>query len=224
MEIDKKYLSLSKQEFDTQKKLILCTYCNKIMIEPVQCKNCLNNFCLKCIQDIPNHKVSMFFSNIFTKKENICSHEKYESSNQCKKVIMSLTCICKNKCEMKIDLNFINDHYQYQCPKLGFQQKVNELNSKIKTLENDNTALKLCNDALIKQYFQEVKELNPWVTGPNSIKSKFHHHGLKSNNNQTRDWTCSICNAEHFRPQNSFYCELCDVDLCYECVIFCLFT
>lgn len=224
MEIDKKYISLSKEEFEKQRKFILCSYCEKIMIEPVQCSNCLNNYCLKCIKDLPNNKITLFFSQIFTKKENICAHDKYGESNECKTEISHLTIICKNSCGLTIDIKEVSNHLEYKCPKLEFLSKVGELNKTIDNLEKSNIALKMSNEVLLKRYHQEIKKLNPWVTHPNGIRSKYHQHELQENNNTMRSWVCNICNVEHSRNQNSLHCRKCYMDLCFECFVNSLFV
>ena len=71
---------------------------------------------------------------------------------------------------------------------------------------------------------QLKSEYKLWVPEPSShlknstFKSKFHVHRLPYIETIERGgWLCNVCRESHKVSEKSYYCTLCDYDLCKNC-------
>ena len=92
--------------YDAFKDSIICTICQKVMIEQVMCLKCLNIYCKKCIEDLktkgegcPNHCDNSEFKDVIEKKNNITKF-KFK---------------CIKGCGEEIPFMDINKHYSSNC-------------------------------------------------------------------------------------------------------------
>ena len=93
-------------QYESFKDLIYCPICKKLMIEPVMCFNCQNNYCKICIDD-------------WKSKNNICP-------NGCEdpilkgaigknRLITKFKFKCIKGCGTEIPFDDINNHYKTNC-------------------------------------------------------------------------------------------------------------
>ena len=103
----------NKDFYNKISDIISCPICNGILIEPIQCETCENNYCKICIEN-------------WLKKSNSCpfkcsSLPKFkQSSRQTKSLLETLLFSCENSCgKNNINYNEIIKHYSNECPKLN---------------------------------------------------------------------------------------------------------
>ena len=85
---------------NVDKKKFICNICNKVFINPYQCKNCFNNYCLDCINknneyvNCPNCKGDRYELNLYLLHE----------------LVVNVHILCK-KCNLKLDYKAAINHY-----------------------------------------------------------------------------------------------------------------
>ena len=87
--------------YNNIKNLIKCKYCNKILKEPLMCRECLGTFCLNCIEELgkDNHK---------------CESPVYIENTNAKDLLGTLKYLCKN-CKSEIKGSDIENHLKEGC-------------------------------------------------------------------------------------------------------------
>ena len=87
--------------YNNIKNLIKCKYCNKILKEPMMCKECLGSFCKNCIDELgkDNHK---------------CKSPVYIENTNAKSLLGTLKYLCKN-CKSEIKGSDIENHLKEGC-------------------------------------------------------------------------------------------------------------
>jgi hypothetical protein len=108
---------------------------------------------------------------------------------------------CKNGCNEKIPYLELNEHCKKNCVNLSYKLKYLELKKKVNKLKNENNALKNHNE--INNDFQ--------------IKINRHEHPLVLVKTLRPFWICNNCLLQ-FEEERSYYCSVCDFDLCIPCL------
>ena len=110
--------------------LIICPICTLLMIEPVMCLNCLNNFCKNCTDG-------------WKKKNNTCPNgcENAILKTQIEKnrLITKLKFKCIKGCGAEILFTDIKNHYNSNCLEKKEKEK-NKSESKLRILKKEEVA------------------------------------------------------------------------------------
>ena len=87
--------------YNNIKNLIKCKYCNKILKEPLMCRECLDAFCKNCIDELgkDNHK---------------CESPVYIENTNAKDLLGTLKYLCKN-CKSEVKGKDIENHLKEGC-------------------------------------------------------------------------------------------------------------
>ena len=115
---------IKNDKYESFKELIFCPICESLMIEPVMCLGCQNNYCKNCIEkwkekdkSCPNRCEDPIFKNVIGKN----------------RLISKFNFKCIKGCGAEIPFNDITAHYNYNCLK-------NKKSSKITMLTKEETA------------------------------------------------------------------------------------
>ena len=177
----------------------ICFICNGIILEPYQCDKCKNNFCKACIEDFYIKNKKCYFN---------CSDINLIENKILKNQLSNLKFKCKNGCINKeIPYLDLRNHYEEKCPFSNYKNEYNKLLNEIEKLKIENNNLK-----------QKKKEIiNPTIY---HFKSKTHEHPLIPCFTSRSGYFCDVC-GKLYNSKNceTYYCTLCDYDLCLECVI-----
>ena len=92
---------IEDDHYNSIKSIIQCKYCNKILKEPLMCRECLGTFCLNCIEELgkDNHK---------------CESPVYIENTNAKSLLGTLKYLCKN-CKNEIKGKDIENHLKEGC-------------------------------------------------------------------------------------------------------------
>ena len=97
---------IKNDKYESFKELIFCPICECLMIEPVMCLECQNNFCKNCIEswkkkngNCPNRCENPIFKNVIGKN---CLISKFNFK-------------CIKGCGAEIPFNDITTHYNSDC-------------------------------------------------------------------------------------------------------------
>lgn len=205
-------LVINKEAFKTIESNAICSICDGIIINPIQCNICENSFCETCIDD-------------WKKKQGgnscpfRCSNPTFKSSRLVKSILSNLIFKCQNQCNMQIPYLDLKSHYEENCPKLKidfkakyfeYKKKYEDLLIKYKELENHTNSgniLRIRPNLNLKNEYKEYK-------------SKYHTHTLMNKTNDLSSWICDICKAEYnAKTEGRFRCENCDFDICFKCIL-----
>ena len=99
---------IKDDKYETFKEYVICSICDSLMIEPVICLSCQNNYCKKCIEkwrenggDCPNRCENPTFKDVIG-RNRLISKFKFK---------------CINGCGAEILFDNIKSHYDSDCPK-----------------------------------------------------------------------------------------------------------
>ena len=195
------------QDYKVIEQLITCSICCCILFEPVQCTECENCFCLDCIKD-------------WKKKSDVCpfkcKNTKYKESKLAKRILSILKIKCKNGCGESINYSDIVSHYEEKCPKIDYRAKYFELKNKYDKI------LKESKNNLIREddkNYDNIEEMNKQLIPDFNYLSKHHKHKLGFVSTNRKGWKCNLCNTSLNNQVKSYYCTLCDYDLCQDCIL-----
>ena len=185
----------NKSEFELIKKQSICDLCNYILWEPKQCSVCESAFCEECLDE--------YFTKNGISCPNKCENPTFKTSKLLKNILSLIKFNCQNNCGVLIPYEEYFIHSRSKCNKIDYKKKYLELKEQLEELK---------------------KEYNLWVPKPSeSIKkttflSKNHVHPLIYLETIDRGgWLCNICRESHKAREKSYYCTLCDYDLCKNC-------
>ena len=182
---------INKNEFEKIEDKIICSICNGIIFEPVNCISCKNCFCNSCIEQWNKKNKTCPFK---------CENFKIEKCEKMNNLLSILIFKCKNGCDKKIPYLELNDHYNKYCINLSYKIKYLELKKIVNKLKNENKMLK--NNDEIKNF---------------QIKIKKHEHPLVLVKTIRPNWICNNCLID-FIKESSYYCSVCNFDLCILCM------
>lgn len=183
-----------------------CSSCNQIVINPEKCKVCNLLKCKECPAVC----------------EDRYKYEPYNSS-----ILHKLSFYCENKCGEIIPYEKILDHHDYLCPKYNYKTQFDELSAQYKAVEKEYKELQYMNDVLNKNLSLLLQSNNSKILNivnhqnesPSSLLVKYHKHPLISESNDNRIWSCDECKKRFRYCMKSFFCDICDYDLCLECIL-----
>lgn len=190
----KKSLVVEVEALELIEDLITCSICKDILNSPIQCSICENVFCGVCFEE--------YISNA-----NECPFKCKNPINKPCRIAHSLldnfTFKCINECGAKIKYSNLEDHYHKTCPNKNYHALIKSVLAQINNLQQQNAHMK---------NLQVLK-----TTTPFHCSSINHVHPLVYLSTNRESWLCDVC-AKHFPgTTKSFYCTLCDYDLCSQC-------
>ena len=114
------------------KDSVTCSLCNNILINPVMCMVCQNNFCKKCIDNRSLNNKNC---------PNGCNEPNYKDSIGKKDILSKLKFNCVG-CQNKIPYDEIVKHHEYCCPdkKSSDIDKTTPTPSKLQRVSSDDIA------------------------------------------------------------------------------------
>ena len=121
------------------KNLIQCKYCNKIIKDPMMCKDCQGGFCNKCISEL-------------NKKNHKCKKPSYVKNISAISLLKNIKYLCNN-CKNEIKQENIETHLKEGCVKNENPTKLMDEIFRKKTLQ------KLTQDE-IKNLSEEKENVN----------------------------------------------------------------
>ena len=183
---------INKNDFEKIEDKAICSICNGIIFEPVECINCNNCFCNSCIEKWNKQNKTCPFK---------CTNFKFRKCEKMNNLLSILIFKCKNGCNEKIPYLELNEHCKKNCVNQSYKIKYLELKKKVNKLKNENNALKNHNE--INNDFQ--------------IKINRHEHPLVLVKTLRPFWICNNCLLQ-FEEERSYYCSVCDFDLCIPCL------
>ena len=195
------------EDYKVIEQIITCSICCGILYDPVQCIECENCFCLECIND-------------WKKKSDICPFKckkaKYKESKLAKRVLGILKIKCKNGCGENINYNDIAIHYDEKCPKIDYRKKYFELKNKYDKIVKESKINFFHED---EKDIDNIEELNKKLIPDFNFLSKHHKHKLGFVTTSREGWKCNLCKTALSNQVKSYYCTLCDYDLCQDCIL-----
>ena len=187
----------NKEYFQNVKSVVLCNYCHSIVNQPFECLECQNVFCKNCALKLNEKDKGCPFK---------CKNFELRESKLLKNILSALKFNCKNKCGKIISYDDLKDHYDEEEGKLNiYKEKCEKLENEIKDLKNKYE--------LLYKFNQVTSHLSEnW-----RFHTKKHIHPLMYVQTFREQYTCENC--KKIFPKNSltYYCTLCDFDLCEKC-------
>ena len=194
MYIDKDEDIINVDDFKVIEQFAICSICQGVLVDPVQCQVCENSFCKSCMEDwLKKAKVCPFH----------CPRLDMKESPLIKNMLSGLIIKCKNGCGFPIPYNELQEHYESKCSKIDFSKKLSELKEKYDKLKEEY-------DKLMAEGKAENPELKVF-----HFLSKHHVHPLVYLKTERKGWICDVCKITS--TDYSYYCSLCDFDLCSKC-------
>ena len=213
-------LVINKEAFKAVESNVVCSICNGVIINPIQCLICENSFCENCIED-------------WKKKQGgnscpfRCPNPTFKNSRLIKNLLSSLIFKCENGCNTEIPYLNLEEHYNEKCPniKVDYKEKYLEYKKKYEDLLKKYTELEINNKNNINNNDKNNNNENILRGRPNlknEFKSRFHPHILINDTNDGNDWICNVCH-ENYKAfdKDRFKCENeeCEFDICLKCIL-----
>lgn len=193
------------EEYKVIEQIVTCSICCSILIKPVQCIECENCFCLDCINDWKKKSDTCPFK---------CENTKYKESKLAKRILGIIKIKCKNGCGENINYNDIQSHYDEKCPKIDYRKKYFELKNKYDKIIKESK-INIFNE----DNKDNIEELNKRLIPDFNFLSKHHKHKLGFVTTSREGWKCNLCKTSLSNQVKSYYCTLCDYDLCQDCIL-----
>ena len=198
---------INKDDYKVIEPIIICSICCGILYDPMLCTQCENCFCLECINDWKRKSDTCPFK---------CKKAKYQESKLAKRVLGILKIKCKNGCGEIINYSDIALHYDEKCAKNDYKKKYLELKSKYdKIIKESKINLMKYDD----NNNDNIEELNKHIIPDFNFLSKHHKHKLGFVSTNREGWKCNLCKTSLSNQVKSYYCTLCDYDLCQDCIL-----
>ena len=179
---------------------IICTICSGVVIDPLQCRSCENVFCRSCIEE-------------WKKKSNTCPYKCQDFTLKENKIfnsiIANLKFKCSNGCDEAIPYLELSEHYQNKCAKLDYYPKYKALLDEYKKLKEEYEKLGTKTISVKDEKFPKI--LNSQILLP------IHSHPLMKCETKRGGWNCDICSSTNRGTIKSYYCSICDYDVCENC-------
>ena len=224
---------INQNDFKILGDNIICSICEELLYDPIQCETCQNCFCKECINEwIKKSKTCPFK----------CQKLIFKPNRFVNNILSILKFKCDNKCDYEIPYLDIEKHYDVDCPKINFKEKYIELLNKYKKISNhqnlkfsinhnhvlnvmfykaNSFSCDICRVNLKGQYALGCRSCNFDVCQSCNEKLKektnLHEHPLELNGKYL-DFECSLCKKK-IENQKSFYCSKCKKYICFFCSI-----
>jgi hypothetical protein len=105
---------------------ITCSICSTIKRNPVMCTKCQNSFCSTCIENWKQKSNTCPFK---------CNNPEYIFCRIINNLLSKLNFKCKNNCGENIPFDNLNNHYEFDCKNIDFNEKTKKLSFKYNQLE-----------------------------------------------------------------------------------------
>ena len=196
---------VNREECKAIENAIICTICDGVVVDPLQCVVCENLFCRSCIEQWEKRSKSCPFK---------CQNFKLKENKMMNNILKNVKFKCSNGCDMIIPYDEIKEHYNGKCPKIDYKPKYQKALEEFENLKIQKE--KLSKGIDVKQ-LEEMKKENINAKINPQIKVKLHHHPLIRLVTKRAGWFCDNCRHNYYRDEKSYYCSLCDYDLCETC-------
>lgn len=179
---------------------ITCIICSGVVVDPIMCRSCENVFCRSCIEE-------------WKKKSNTCPYKCPDFSLKENKVFNSLIANLKFKCPrgcgQVIPYPDLIEHYKSKCEKIDYYPIYQALLEEYKKIKEEYAKL----PSLSNNYKDErlAKIIN------NQVSLSIHKHPLMKCETSRGGWICDICGSHGKVKEKSYYCSICDYDVCEDC-------
>lgn len=183
---------------------IICTICDGVIYDPLQCVVCENFFCRLCIEEWQKKSNSCPFK---------CQNFRLKENKMMMKILKNVKFKCSNGCSMIIPYNELKIHYDEKCPKLDYKAKYKKALEKYEHLVEEKG--KLSQGIDIKK-LEKMKQENINSKLSLQIKVPLHKHPLMRVVTKRQGWFCDNCGYSS-KYEKSYYCSICDFDLCETC-------
>ena len=188
---------MNKEYFENVKNVVLCNFCHSIVDEPCECQECQNIFCKACALKIKEKNEGCPFK---------CGNFDLRESKLIKNILSNLKFNCKNNCGKIILYDDLKDHYSEEDGKKDvYKEKCEKLEKEIRYLKNKYELLYKFNQ----------------ITSHNTEKWRFHTknhiHPLMCVQTFRDEFVCEKCKKKFPKNSVTYYCTLCDYDLCENC-------
>lgn len=185
---------------------IICSICDGIIVDPIQCIECQNSFCKECLAQ-------------WSKKSKTCpcrcSPFETTENKLLKRLLCKIQLNCPNKCGKTIPYEKYFTHINQECS--ANKNKNDSLSTKdFEDLIMKIALLKL--HLLLRKEKQYFKMPEGWTRDQLKrcqVKIEQHAHPLTAMKTDRGGWICDICRAEG--KDMTYYCSLCDYDCCLKC-------
>ena len=192
------------EECKAIESVIICTICDGVVVDPLQCVECENLFCRSCIEQWQKRSNSCPFK---------CQNFKLKKNKMMNNILKNVKFKCSKGCKMIIPYDELKEHYNQKCPKIDYKPKYQKALEEFENLKIQKE--KLSKGIDLKQ-LEEMKKENINTKINAQIKVQFHHHPLMRVTTKRYGWFCDNC-GHNYRNEKSYYCSLCDYDLCETC-------
>ena len=220
---------INKNEFELLGDNIICSICQEILYQPVQCDQCQNCFCKECILQWLTKSQTCPFK---------CESFKYKENKFVNKILSIIKFKCDNNCGNEIPYLELDKHYEQNCPKINFKEKYISLLKEYKEITNLKFSLNhchilnftfynansftcdLCRINLKEKYGLACRSCNFDICKSCNQKikeKKLHEHPLELSKN-TSDFECMLCKEKNNGKKNIF-CSKCKKYICFKCAI-----
>lgn len=182
---------------------MICTICDGVVYQPLQCVKCENLFCKNCIEE-------------WRKKSDSCPYKcqnfELKENKIIKNILSNLKFKCKNGCDIQIPYNDLKEHYEEKCPKLDFKSKYESLLEQFNKLQVEYDTLAAKNSEK-----EDITKIPIQSSISQQIMVAIHLHPLMRVQTRRTGWSCDNCRTEFESKEKSYYCSICDYDLCETC-------
>ena len=175
---------------------IICQYCDCVFNNPIYCKHCGNIMCFSCFEKYMKH---------YREKKDVNNYPclcgknaNYKKTQIISEILLKIHFKCRNNCGKILKYSELNNHYLKDCEKIDYSLLYENL-------------FKEFNDLKIK--YDKLVEDNNTI----NIITKYHVHPLSKCRLDRATYICNKCLKEYNGFIPSYYCSLCDYDLCESC-------
>jgi hypothetical protein len=172
-------------------KYLTCNFCKLIIRDPTICTKCGYLICYECLNSYTNKNDG--------KSPCKCNVD-FMKSDFIKESIKKLIFKCHENCGVEnIKYDDLEKHYDFDCIKIPFNEMYSNLLSEYTKLEKEIEDIKTSNESTSIYY------------------TSLHLHCLTLCLTN-KDWLCDKCRMNYSKKDKSYYCSVCDYDLCKKCL------
>lgn len=189
-----KSLIVEVESYKLIEDLIQCEICKELLNNPIQCQKCENVFCSSCFEEFISRTCECPFK---------CKNPISKPCRIANNLLDNFSFKCINNCNSNIKYSHLEDHYHKICPNKNYKELIKSALVQINKFKQQNQQL---NEQ------QQIKNRTPY-----HCESTTHHHPLVLLSSIRQLWICNVCSKQFSSVTKSYYCTLCDYDLCIDC-------
>ena len=172
-------------------KYLTCNLCKLIVRKPSICSKCGYLVCFYCLQLYKNKNNGKFPCEC---------NVGYLNSTYILNSIKKLNFKCHDNCgEENIKYDDLEKHYQIDCPKIPYNEMYSNLLNEYERIEKAIETIKTSNES-------------------NVVFTSIHLHSLTLCLTN-RYCLCDKCKTNYSKKDASYFCSVCDFDLCKKCLM-----